>query len=127
MEIHSGPDDGDRAALRGDSQSSVESSPTKRVGRLYSALGPVACGLAIDAVDFVTIGPVGMLAGLLLGGVLGFSMGRMLGLRANWSALAGVLSGLYCAFPPTTVLPVATVIGALARFLNDAPSRAPER
>ena len=97
--------------------------------RIHRAFGPIAAGLVIDFVDLATFGPFGLLLGLPLGGLCGYWMGTALGLerkQALWCALA---AGIYCMIPLTEFLPLATLVGAFARFHEnkdeDEPAPAP--
>jgi hypothetical protein len=86
--------------------------------RLNRAFGPVIAGIIIDAVDVATFGPVGYLAGLPLGSAAGYWMGRCLGLSRMASFYCALAAGVYCMFPLTEMLPVATLVGACVRFLE---------
>ena len=102
------------------------SSPRGRsalLGRMLSRpYGMILAGAMLDAVDFTTFGPlaivgfpIGCLCGLWLAGQLGYPKRLRLAIAAG--------CGLYCMFPPTTLLPVATVLGLLARHLGVAPDQ----
>ena len=84
--------------------------------RLNRAFGPVVAGLIIDLVDISTFGPLGLFLGLPLGGACGYWMGQALGLKRKqrlWCALA---AGIYCTIPLSEFLPLATLVGAYARY-----------
>lgn len=84
--------------------------------RLNRAFGPIVAGIIIDLVDFATFGPIGLVLGLPVGGLAGYWMGRCLGLERKaclWCALA---AGIYCTIPFTELIPLATIVGAYARF-----------
>lgn len=89
--------------------------------RLNRAFGPVVAGLVIDFVDLATFGPIGTYLGLPIGGFAGYWMGRALGLERKPSLLCALLAGVYCMVPGTEMIPVATVVGALARYRESAP------
>ena len=89
--------------------------------RLNRAFGPVVAGLIIDFVDLAMFGPIGVYLGLPIGGFAGYWMGRALGLERKPSLLCALLAGVYCMIPGTEMIPVATVVGALARYRESAP------
>ena len=89
--------------------------------RLNRAFGPVVAGLVIDFVDFATFGPIGLYLGLPIGGFAGYWMGRALGLERKPSLLCALLAGGYCMMPGTEMIPLATVVGAVARYRESAP------
>ncbi|MBX3373647.1 MAG: hypothetical protein KF817_07420 [Phycisphaeraceae bacterium] len=88
--------------------------------RVVSALMPIGAGMVLDAVDLITMGPLGLTAGLALGAVVGWWLAPVFGLRGRRRWIAAVLAGAYCAIPGTEVLPMATVLGAVARFIQPA-------
>ena len=98
----------------------AQPKPTQRL-RLNRAFGPVVAGLVIDFVDFATFGPIGLYLGLPIGGFAGYWMGRALGLDRKPSLLCALLAGVYCMIPGTEMIPVATIVGALARYRESAP------
>ena len=86
------------------------------VGRRFAhGFGPVLAGFVIDVIDFTLFGAVGLVLGFPIGAAAGYWLARRLGLPRRvqpWIALA---SGLYCMFPPTFMIPGATLLGVLAR------------
>jgi hypothetical protein len=102
------------------SEATAAGVPSRRlpdwVGRLNRAFGPILAGLLIDLVDLSTFGPIGLVLGMPLGGLAGYWMASCLGL-SRWAALGCALAaGVYCTIPGTEVLPLATLVGAFARF-----------
>ena len=95
--------------------------PPSQIQRLNRAFGPVVAGLVIDFVDLATFGPIGLYLDLPIGGFAGYWMGRALGLDRKPSVLCALLAGVYCMIPGTEMIPVATVVGALARYRESAP------
>ena len=89
---------------------------TTMVKRLNRAFGPIAAGMIIDLVDLATFGPIGLVFGLPVGGVAGFWMGRCLGLSKLASFYCAIAAGIYCTIPFTEAIPLATLVGAYARF-----------
>lgn len=84
--------------------------------RLNRAFGPVIAGLIIDLVDLSTFGPMGFYFGLPLGGGCGYWMGRTLGLSQKHSLYCALAAGIYCMIPVSEFLPLATLVGAFARY-----------
>jgi hypothetical protein len=84
--------------------------------RLNRAFGPIVAGVIIDAVDFATYGPIGYVLGLPVGGLAGYWMGRCLGLDRTACLYCALAAGVYCTIPYTELLPLATLVGAYARF-----------
>jgi hypothetical protein len=86
--------------------------------RLENAFGPIAAGLIIDTIDIATFGPIGFMIGPFIGGIATFWICSIYGMPV-WQRLFWALSaGVYCAFPKTEFIPMATMIGACARFVN---------
>ena len=85
----------------------------RRANRVF---GPIIAGMLIDLLDLATFGPVGLLLGLPIGGLAGYWMGKALGLSRRASAWCALAAGVYCAIPGTEYFPLATIIGACARF-----------
>jgi len=90
--------------------------PVKLAKRANRAFGPIFAGMIIDLVDLATFGPIGFILGLPVGGLAGFWMGRCLGLSKLASFYCAIAAGIYCTIPYTEVIPLATLVGAYARF-----------
>lgn len=90
--------------------------PTTLWERLYVALGPIAGCLVLDLVDFVTLGPIGLVIGIPVGAAVGWWLGSLYGLERTGRITVAVLSAVYCTIPFTELLPIATLSGAVARF-----------
>ncbi|HPF99728.1 MAG TPA: hypothetical protein PLE77_06645 [Kiritimatiellia bacterium] len=88
--------------------------------RLNRAFGPILAGVIIDVVDLATFGPIGLVLGLPIGGLAGYWMGTCLGLDRKACVLCALAAGIYCMIPFTEVLPLATLVGAYARFRETA-------
>lgn len=88
------------------------------VKRLF---GPMLAGLAIDALDLATFGPVGLYYGLIVGGAAGYWLAPDLGFppRARWQS--ALLTGIYCTMPFTAFLPIATAAAAISRAVTKEP------
>lgn len=91
--------------------------------RLNRAFGPVAAGLVIDLLDLSTFGPIGLYLGFPVGGLAGYWMGRALGLDRRMAGICAVAAGVYCVLPGTEFIPLATLVGALARFHDGGSGR----
>lgn len=102
------------------SNKDVEQNLTRKWTRYNYAFGPVGAGLIIDAVDFVTFGPVGLALGFPIGAAAGYWLARSLRLETNPSLLCAIIAGVYCTIPGTELLPLGTLVGALVR-LEDVP------
>lgn len=90
--------------------------PSNSFHRLNHAFGPVMAGMIIDAVDLITLGPVGLVVGLPVGACAGYWLGQSLGLDRKASAVCALAAGVYCTIPFTEILPLGTLVGALVRF-----------
>ena len=97
------------------------------VKRLNRAFGPIAAGMIIDLVDLATFGPIGLVFGLPVGGVAGFWMGRCLGLSKLASFYCAIAAGIYCTIPFTEAIPLATLVGAYARFRESGREQKSEK
>ena len=84
---------------------------------LMQAIGPMMAGLAIDGLDLMTFGPIGLYTGLMLGGAVGYWLAPRLGFppRARW--LAALMTGIYCTIPLTGFIPAAAIAAGLSRAL----------
>ena len=102
------------------SNKEIQPNSSRKWTRYNYAFGPVGAGLIIDAVDFVTFGPVGLALGFPIGAAAGYWLARSLRLETNPSLLCALIAGIYCTIPGTELLPLGTLIGALVR-LEDVP------
>lgn len=109
----------ERLPPRGESAGWDAGSPGRTYGeRARDALDPVAAGLLVDVLDFLTRGALTPL-GLLLGVPLGYWLGRRSGLAPRRALLLGLGIGTYCVLPFTAVLPAGTLVGMYLRFWRD--------
>jgi hypothetical protein len=90
------------------------------LNKLNRAFGPIAAGLILDTIDLATFGPIGIVVGLPIGALAGFWLGRCLRLSTRASILAAIAGAIYCAIPFTEILPLATIVGAYARFTENS-------
>ncbi len=102
------------------------SSPALKFQRSAAALAredgrygwmPIVAALAIDLADFATAGPIGLVAGLFVGGVLTTIVARASGATRHRALLLGLLGGIYCALPLTEAIPLATMLTLVHAFL----------
>jgi len=107
-------DSGSQSAGSGD-----ETSSRKQI------LGPVLAGLLLDLLDLATYGPIGLWAGLLVGGLGGYLLAVSMGVPSQRRLFYAGLAGLYCMLPFTAFLPLGTLLGTLVRLREHAPPRAP--
>lgn len=89
--------------------------------RLHAALGPIAAGLVLDFFDLLTPGPVGYFVGPLVGLLIGGYLAGFHGFKGMSRVALALLAAAYLAMPMTGFLPLATLIGALARFGQSKP------
>jgi hypothetical protein len=98
--------------------------PSSDMGRrINRAFEPIAAGLIIDLIDFTSFGPIGLVLGLPLGGLVGYWMGRSLGLSRKASLWCALAAGVYCMTPATEFIPLAMIVGACARFSENGKRR----
>ena len=84
--------------------------------RLLHSIGPLAAGYLVDALDLFTFGPIGFYLGPMLGGLLGWWLAKVYRLGALGQSIMTLLTAVYCMFPATEFVPLATIILALIRF-----------
>ena len=86
------------------------------LGRLEETFGPIIAGVIIDTVDIATFGKFGLMMGMLIGGSAAWWMCSIYRLPVWQRFLWALASGIYCTAPRTELIPLATMIGAFARF-----------
>lgn len=89
---------------------------SKLLPKLYRALGPLAGGLLLDALDMATFGPLGIYVGWLIGYVVGWWMASFYNFRPAGRFLFASIAAIYLTLPMTEFVPVATLVSAFARF-----------
>ena len=97
------------------------------IHRLNHAMGPVVAGMIIDAVDFVTFGPIGLVVGIPIGAIAGYWLGQSMALGKNACLFCAVAAGIYCTIPFTELLPLGTMVGALVRYKDAGRLQVPEK
>lgn len=95
-----------------------ESAPVTIFERLHRALGPLAGGMIIDFVDFATFGPIGLVLGPVLGGLAGWWVSSIYHFGTRGRIVVATLAAIYCTIPFTELLPLATLVAAVARFFE---------
>ena len=103
-------------------QDSEQSAATKLplVHRLHRAFGPLAGGLLLDGVDLATFGPFGI-GGLFIGAFVGWWISALYGFSGKVRLFWALVAGIYCLTPATELLPLATIVSAIARFRTPLP------
>lgn len=99
-----------------DRHGSIETRPDEDKGR--GRLAPVVAGLILDAVDFATMGPIGLYGGFVLGGAAAAWAARQVGLEGRNVWLAACAGAVYAATPATELMPLGTLIGAAVQLLR---------
>lgn len=110
--------------LAGDAREGVETTARYKMRRLHRSFGPIAAGLVIDCVDLFTYGPIKRFVGFPAGLIAGYWMASIFKLPQKQRLLCALAAGIYCFIPGLEFIPVATLIGAFARFRE--PDDSPE-
>ncbi len=105
-----------------DSNSLADKPTLSLLERIRKALGPALPGITLDLIDAMSLTqsagpfasfPLGCLVGIWLSSYYRFSWG--------WKALIAVSSGLYTLTPGTEMIPLATILTCLGRFVEATP------
>jgi len=102
----------------GDPAGKMDNAKKSVIHRLYRTLGPIAAGMVLDFLDLATVGPIGLYVGAVVGGIAGWWLAGLEGLGSTGRWVLAVLSAIYMSVPLTEPIPVATLLGAVARFLQ---------
>lgn len=94
--------------------------------RLHRAFGPLAGAMVLDAVDLLTFGPIGLVLGPALGGMVGWWVSGIYDFSRRGRVIFAVLAAVYCTVPFTEPFPIATAIAVIARFRERPPDDASE-
>jgi hypothetical protein len=81
-------------------------------------MGPLLAGFAIDAIDLITFGPVGIYTGLIVGGVVGYFLAPYLGFPQRKWWVSSLLTGVYCTLPLTAFVPAATFAAVVTTLIS---------
>ncbi len=100
----------------------VAGSGSTLLERLHRSFGPLIGGIIIDYVDFLSVGPIGPIIGLVLGYPVGWWISGMYGFTSFGRGVFALLTAIYCALPFTALIPLATIIACAARFFQDPPA-----
>lgn len=92
------------------------------VQRAQRVMGPIMAGVIIDIMDAVTFGPVGLAVGIPIGGIAGYWLGKCLGLGPRGCWICAAAAGIYCSIPFTEFVPLGSLVGAYARFMELTPA-----
>jgi hypothetical protein len=99
-----------------DSNSRTAGTPPERPATAaQQMIRPIFAALAIDLLDLVTSGPLGLYTGLILGAATGFWLAPLLGFPPHRRWLAALVTGVYCTLPLTGLIPLATLASVLSR------------
>ncbi len=96
---------------------------SRQARRVADVFGPLAAAVLVDAVDFVSFGPVGLVAGMFVGGSLAYFFTSAYGLPVWQRLLWALAAGFYCLLPRTQVVPMATLVVALSQYWRGARRR----
>ena len=92
--------------------------------RFERAIGPIAAGVILDLVDLAMWGTVGLIFGLVIGAAVGWYLSGVLNIPKKWRPTLATLAGIYCMMPQFRLIPVATIVGACARFFEPPVKKA---
>lgn len=84
--------------------------------------GPLLAGFAIDAIDLITFGPIGLYTGMIIGGTVGYLLAPYLGFPKQKWWVSSLLTGIYCTLPLTAFLPAATFAVLVSRLITSRPA-----
>ncbi|MDA0577791.1 MAG: hypothetical protein O3B24_06805 [Verrucomicrobia bacterium] len=92
--------------------------PRRSQAQAIEIFGPIAVGVAIDAVDFMAHGPIGLMIGMFVGGTLAYAFTTYYGMPVWKRMLWASAAGLYCLLPRTEFIPLATIVAAAVRYMQ---------
>ncbi len=95
-----------------DERTGKAEKPVSNVRRAERAFGPLLGGVILDFMDLATFGPLG----LVVGAVVGFWICSIYRFPLKHKIIGALLAGWYCMMPFTRFIPMATMVGAYARF-----------
>ncbi len=98
---------------------------TPLIERLHRAFGPLVGGAMLDLVDLSSFGPFGI-GGFFVGGLTGWWICSIYNIATSTRLILALLAGIYCLFPLTEFIPVATLLSAFIRFRGAGDSKTTE-
>jgi len=78
----------------------------------------------LDLLDFATFGPIGLWAGLVVGGLGGYFLAASMGVQPKRRLTYAAVAGVYCMLPFTAFVPLATLLGTVIRLRESSPKQA---
>jgi hypothetical protein len=79
--------------------------------------GPILAAMLLDVADLFSLGPQGLVIGMLAGTTLGYRIAVASGFAAKGRLACAALGALYCFLPLTELLPLATMLTTASRVL----------
>jgi hypothetical protein len=80
-----------------------------------AAWAPLVAAMLLDVADFLSLGPQGVVIGLLVGTALGWRVAATSGLSAKWRLASAAAAAVYCMLPGTELVPLASVLTTALR------------
>jgi hypothetical protein len=82
----------------------------------------LGAGIILDVLDLATLGPIGIIAGALVGGYAGWVLGEFEGLDRSLQIAFASCAAAYMTVPFTEPIPAATILILTARFFAGPPA-----
>lgn len=76
----------------------------------------ILIGLLLDALDMLTLGPLGLKFGLPAGFITAYVLFSLVRIPLRRRLLYSLAAGLYCMLPGTAVVPLGALLGAWLGF-----------
>jgi hypothetical protein len=86
--------------------------PENRSTWINDRIKAIGIGLALDALDLITLGPSGLI-GFLIGFIVTFYLLGLMKIDLQRRILYSVGAGIYCLIPGTERIPLGTILGTL--------------
>jgi hypothetical protein len=84
-------------------------------GAQAATWAPLVGALLLDLADFLSLGPQGVVIGLLVGTTLGWRIAAASGLSRKWRIASAIASAVYCMVPGTELVPLASIVTTAVR------------
>jgi len=107
----------DRINSENENNRSALAQPAPTGNRLLQRLGPILGGLLIDGIDLASYGPLGI-GGLLVGAFAAWWLTSGTRLNLKTRIFVSAITGIYCLTPFTEILPLATIVATIGKFLR---------